>query len=132
MSKITKYMAIIALILFGNACDFLDQVPYSISSPENSYKDENDFKIALAGCYEVINAMFISDGSNISGGTYSQGLQYFLEGCSDNVIGTTASATLMSMLRADYNTESQDVNSFWKAFFTGISRCNYLIDRAPK
>ncbi|MDO9634294.1 MAG: RagB/SusD family nutrient uptake outer membrane protein [Paludibacter sp.] len=125
-------MAIFVLILFSNACEFLDQVPYSTSSPENSYKNENDFKITLAGCYEVINAMYISDGSNIAGGTYSQGLQYFFEGCSDNVIGSTASATLMSLLRADYNPESQDVNSFWKAFFTGISRCNYMIDRIPK
>ena len=129
MLKAVKYVAIIALLLFGNACDFLDQVPYSISSPENSYKNEKDFRIALAGCYEVINTMFISDGSNVSGGTYSVGLQYFFEGCSDNVIATTTSATLMSMLRADYNSESQDVNAFWKAFFTGISRCNYMIDR---
>ena len=77
MKKIAiKYFTIIALISMFVSCQdtpFLNQIPYSFTSPENFYKTESDFKMALNGCYEAMNTYQITGGVWGPDGTYARG-----------------------------------------------------------
>ncbi|HET8828702.1 MAG TPA: RagB/SusD family nutrient uptake outer membrane protein [Pelobium sp.] len=126
-----KIRHIILLIFFFTAASCsndLEQLPISFTSPENVYKTENDFKLALAGCYEVLNTTYVSGGNNVSDGTYASGLFYMMEGPSDVVLGINP-AESMSFEKATYLPTNQNILKHWQAFYTGISRCNFLLDR---
>lgn len=129
--KIIKQLIGISLILLFYSCQdtaFLNQAPYSFTSPENNYKTENDFKMALAGCYEVLNTSQITGGIWVPDGTYARGLFYVLQGCSDEVVATN-SAISCDFLKANYLPSNVNLLYFWQSYFVGISRCNYLLDK---
>ena len=126
-SKIILILFLIGTIVSCEDNAFLNQAPYSFTSPQNFYKTENDFKMALAGCYEALNTSSISGGLWVPDGTYARGLYYILEGCSDNVVANN-SALSCDFEKATYVPSNQNLLLFWSSFFTGISRCNYLLD----
>jgi starch-binding outer membrane protein, SusD/RagB family len=125
-----QYLSGLLLIISFVSCQdtpFLNQAPYSFTSPQNFYRTENDFKMALAGCYEALNTSSISGGMWVPDGTYARGLYYILEGCSDNVVANN-SAVSCDFEKGTFVPANVNLNYFWSAFFTGISRCNYLLD----
>lgn len=126
--KIIVYSVFISA--FGLAsCEnasFLDEKTFSITSTTNFYKTEKDFKLALIGCYEIINSTSIA-GAWMPEGTYSRGLFPILEGCSDVAVGVQTN-TLVDFVKGNFLPENAILNKFWSAFFAGISRCNYLLD----
>jgi hypothetical protein len=131
MKKIAlKYLTIIGLLYSVYSCQdtpFLNQVPYSFTSPSNFYKTENDFKMALNGCYEALNTYQITGGVWGPDGTYARGLYYILEGCSDNVVSINSFYS-SDFEKATYLPTSPNLKYFWQAYYMGISRCNYLLD----
>ena len=108
----------------------LNQAPYSTTSPENFYKTVSDFKLALNGCYEALNTSIIPGGLSAADGTYARGLFYMLEGCSDNVV-VNNSAISCDFEKGTYVSSNQNLDYLWAAYFAGISRCNYLLDKLP-
>jgi len=131
MKKIaTKYITIIVLMCTVVSCQdtpFLNQVPYSFTSPGNFYKTESDFKMALNGCYEALNTYQITGNVWGPDGTYARGLYYILEGCSDNVVSINSFYS-SDFEKATFLPTSPNLKYFWQAYYMGISRCNYLLD----
>jgi starch-binding outer membrane protein, SusD/RagB family len=128
---IYKPLIVISFILMFLSCQdnaFLNQAPYSFTSPENNYKTENDFKMALAGCYETLNTSQITGGMWVPDGTYARGLFYMLQGCSDEVVATN-SAISCDFVKASYLPSNVNLLYLWQSYFVGISRCNYLLDK---
>lgn len=130
---IVKSFAALFLLVLLTACQdnaFLNQAPYSFTTPDNFYKTEADFKTALVGCYEAINTSALPGGVWVPDGTYARGLYYVLEGCSDNVVATSTNTYASGDFeKASYLPNNVNLGYFWQAYFIGIYRCNTLIEK---
>jgi len=108
---------------------FLDQKPYSQTSPENFYKTENDIKLTLIGAYETINTNKVPGSSTMQRGSYAQGMLYIMNAPSDEVVTTTQSSgdDGTEMEWANFIESTRVICDFWKVFYTGINRCNLVL-----
>ena len=129
--KIITAACAAATLLSVSGCEhaeFLNQEPYSQTSPENFYKKESDLKMALISCYETINTHKIPGKGNAQRGSYAQGLIYIMNAPSDDLGASTASGTDgYEMEWASFIESTECVRDFWKVFYTGISRCNIVL-----
>lgn len=119
-----------ALLLLGGCehAEFLDQSPWSQTSPENFYKKESDIRMALVSCYEAINTHQIPGYGTAQRGSYAQGLIYIMNAPSDDIGAATASGNDgYEMEWASFLESTQCVRDFWKVFYTGINRCNIVL-----
>ena len=93
MRKILTYTSIIAAAtVFAGSCEnakFLDQYPYSQTSPENFYTSESSINMGLVGCYEIINGHKIPGASYVQRGSYGQGLIYVMNCPSDDMVAAS-------------------------------------------
>jgi len=119
--------------LLSTSCEkaeFLNRKPYSTSTPENFYyNSEDNFKMALTGCYEMINASKMGEnGTSVTYGTFYQGLQWILGGPSDEILSgkTAVPYTMASCL---FTESDNALVSLWNAFYHGIYRCNELLSK---
>ena len=117
----------LTLGLFSSCSDsFLNSVPKSQLLDENFYKTEADAEMALVGCY---------DGYQIT----SSGFPIYLvaEVASDECFGGTGANDgrgyqMIDRLDKSQSTKDNDVfNDTWKAYYTGIYRCNNLLLKLP-
>ncbi len=127
-------------ILFGavllTSCEkssFLDKAPYSFTSPENYYKSITDFQNAVTGCYDAIGTSTIG-GTSVGNGTYLYGLQYMLSGGNDEMVLSSSPGTNDYTAFGDgsYIATNTGILSLWQAYFAGIMRCNYVIDKSKE
>jgi hypothetical protein len=126
-----KYIYISLLILVTSvSCEkspYLDSRPYTQSSPENFYKTENDFKLAMIGVYDAMSAKSVG-GVQVTGGTYYYGMPYIMTGPSDEVTTIqNGTAQPTDFLKASYTESTEALRRFWTAFYAGINRCNAVI-----
>ncbi len=107
---------------------FLDQAPYSQTSPENFYKDESSMRMALISCYEIINGHKIPGASYVQRGSYSLGLLYIMNSPSDDMVAATSSSDEgLEMTWANYNESTRCVRDAWKVLYAGVNRCNTIL-----
>ena len=137
MRKILTYTSIIAAAtVFAGSCEnakFLDQYPYSQTSPENFYTSESSINMGLVGCYEIINGHKIPGASYVQRGSYGQGLIYVMNCPSDDMVAATSSSDEgLEMTWGNYNESTRCVRDTWKVMYTGISRCNTLLHYVDK
>jgi len=129
--KSRLFLFLSAALLLLSGCEnakFLDQAPWSQTSPENFYKRESDIRMALVSCYETINTHKIPGKGNAQRGSYAQGLIYIMNAPSDDIGAATASGTDgYEMEWASFVESTECVRDFWKVFYTGISRCNIVL-----
>ncbi len=132
MRKTIKYILTVWLAAgMAVSCEyasFLDQYPYSQTSPENFYTTENSMYMALASCYEVINGHKIPGASYVQRGSYGQGMQYIMNSPSDDMVAATSSSDEgLEMTWGNYNESTRCVRDAWKVMYTGINRCNTVL-----
>jgi len=129
--KLRYILFLSAAVLLVSSCEnakFLDQAPWSQTSPENFYQKESDMRMALISCYETINTHKIPGKGNAQRGSYAQGLIYIMNAPSDDLGAATASGTDgYEMEWASYLESTECVRDFWKVFYTGINRCNIVL-----
>ncbi|MGN0189910.1 MAG: RagB/SusD family nutrient uptake outer membrane protein [Candidatus Cryptobacteroides sp.] len=129
--NILHIIYIISILLAASACEkaaFLDQKPYSQTSPENFYRTESDLRSALVSCYEVINGHKIPGASYVQRGSYGQGLLYVMNGPADDIIAATSSSDEgLEMYWGNYIESTKCIRDMWKVMYCGISRCNTLL-----
>lgn len=121
---------LICSVLLLQSCDsFLDVVPYSFTSPENFYKTEADFELAINGCYDIINAGSVQTLGNYD--TWGRGLYFMLNGTTDEMItqGTSVPIEYAQFGYASYNSDNKFIKNNWFFFYAGINRCNYLLEK---
>lgn len=131
MKNTYKILTAAAVALALTACEnagFLNQAPYSQTSPENFYTKESDLKLALISCYETINTHKIPGKGNAQRGSYAQGLIYIMNAPSDDLGAATASGTDgYEMEWASFLESTECIRDFWKVFYVGINRCNIVL-----
>ena len=132
MRKTLTYILSASVVaLLSVSCEnakFLDQYPYSQTSPENFYNSQESMRMALISCYEIINTNKIPGAGNMQRGSYAQGLLYIMNTPSDDMVASSSSSNEgLEMMWANYNESTQCVRDFWKVQYAGINRCNTLL-----
>lgn len=130
--RILTYISVLSsAVLAVSSCEhakFLDQYPYSQTSPENFYNSENSMYMALASCYEIINAHKIPGAGNMQRGSYAQGLLYIMNSPSDDMVAASSSSDEgLEMMWGNYNESTRCVRETWKVLYAGINRCNTVL-----
>ncbi len=128
---ITYILAITAAAAFASSCEnakFLDQYPYSQTSPENFFTSETSINMGLISCYEIINGHKIPGASYVQRGSYGQGLIYVMNSPSDDMVAATSSSDEgLEMTWGNYTESTRCVRDTWKVMYTGINRCNTIL-----
>ncbi len=107
---------------------YLDRLPFTQTTPEQFYKNEEDMKLALIAAYEAMNASSIGP-VDVIGGTYHLGLMYIMSAPSDEVISTADAyqGQFTNFPKAAYTEATASLRRFWTAFYGGIHRCNAVL-----
>lgn len=131
MKKILYTIAVLAAVFALQSCEhakFLDQYPYSQTSPENFYKTENSMYMALTAAYEGINTHKIPGASNMQRGSYAQGMLYIMNAPSDDMVAASSSSDEgLEMMWGNFNESTRCIREMWKVMYAGINRCNTLL-----
>ena len=107
---------------------FLDQKPWSQTSPENFYTTRQQMEMALVSCYETINTHKIPGYSYCQRGSYAQGLLYIMNAPSDDVVAAQSSNDEgLEMEWGNYVESTRCIRDFWKVFYAGVNRCNVIL-----
>ena len=131
MKTLRIIAAAAAALLTAVSCEnaaFLDRAPYSSTAPENFYGNPTQMRMALVSCYETINTHKIPGLTYCQRGTYGQGLIYLMNAPSDDVVGNaTSMGEGVEMEQCTFDESSLCIRQFWKAYYTGINRCNTIL-----
>ncbi len=113
-----KYIFLIINVLLLFSCDdFLDKVPMDSPSDKTFLANETEIEMAVVGCYTNL-------------WTDWEGMPFFLafEELSDN--GWDRNTNDVQKLSQGANdAQSSFVERVWKTCYSGIARCNYLINK---
>jgi len=112
--------SIASLLLFTQCGDFLDKTPLDSPSDKTFLANETEIEMAVVGCYNDL-------------WTDWEGMPFFLafEELSDN--GWDRNTNDVQRLSQGANdAQSSFVLSVWEKCYSGISRCNYLINNLAK
>ncbi len=126
MKTYSKYLAagaiLIGLTTAGCKKSFLDQAPESSIPGSNFYKSETDIKQAVNGAYSTLMDMgrisywifgeLRSDNTTYQNNTSDRGYEQ-REFIDQFLVGATA----------------EPIQTYWQENYTGISRCNEILDR---
>lgn len=124
MKKII-YSLISIAVLFSTGCsdDYLNTVSPNSVSNDTFWKTEKDIKLALTGCYAVLQRRNLYNSNN-SGASGLPGLDY----ACDNGYMTWDYKPGGALARGDYSTNDGMITGVWNDSYAGIARCNRLID----
>jgi len=125
MRKSVLIISIIAIALTSCKKDFIELSPVDSYTAGNFYKTDAQFKSAVVAAFTPLGDVLVND--------------YFTsEMHSDNTVyqaipGNRGTAIVQRENISDFtNTSTNDyANATWQHSYTGISRCNIVIDRLP-
>lgn len=116
-----KYIYLVTtIVLLSNCSDFLDKTPLGSPSDLTFLANETEVEMAVVGCYTDL-------------WTDWEGMSFFLafEELSDN--GWDRNTNDVQRLSQGANdAQSTFVRDVWRASYSGISRCNYLLNNLSK
>lgn len=118
MNKYYIYITAICSVLSLSSCnDFLDRDPISTPSDKTFLSTESELEMALTGCYSGLYSanyqgvpffMAYEEGSDISYNRGPSDIQILGQGAAD--------------------AKNNMVLLYWTSFYSGISKCNYLLE----
>ncbi len=116
-----KYIyLIISVILFFSCDDFLDKAPLDSPSDQTFLANETEIEMAVVGCY-----------TNLWTNWETMPFYLAFEELSDN--GWDRNTNDVQKLSEGANdANSSFVQTVWSTCYSGIARCNYLINNLPK
>ncbi len=125
MKQIKYIRALLVFCMFlitGSCSKQLDIVPQSQVTSSNFYKSTDDINQAVVGCYNALAA----------NGEYGENFLFFMEVAADNA--KTANLTNSGGIYGDFDVfrvaaDNPVLDQTWSACYTGIQRCNILLNR---
>lgn len=121
MKKVILYAATICSALCMNSCsDYLDKNPLNSPSDQTFLATETEMQMALASCYTALWTDF-------------ETMTFFLSFDEAADIGydrNTSALQTMAQGAADANSDL--AKNYWKAFYAGIAKCNYLLQNMSR
>lgn len=117
MKKLLLYIAATCSVLSLESCsDFLDKSPISSPSDQTFLQTETEMQMALTGCYSSL-------------WTNWETMTFFLALDEASDIGYERNTNALQVMAQGAADAKNDIAlNYWKAFYQGISRCNYLIE----
>lgn len=121
MKKVILYAAAVCSALCMNSCsDYLDKNPLNSPSDQTFLATETEMQMALASCYSTLwtdwetMTFFLSldEASDIGYDRNTNGMQAMAQGAAD--------------------ANSDLAKNYWKAFYSGIAKCNYLLQNMSR
>ncbi|MDR2042437.1 MAG: RagB/SusD family nutrient uptake outer membrane protein [Tannerella sp.] len=109
-------ISISSIVCFASCNDFLDKAPLDSPSDKTFLANETEIQMAVTGCYTIL-------------WTDWEGMPFFLafEELSDN--GWDRNTNDVQKLSQGANdAKSSFVETIWRTCYSGITRCNYLIN----
>lgn len=119
MKKILYAAALIAASM--SSCNQLEEDPKSFISPVNFYKNKNDAKAALTAAYQPLTVNGYSSRNYAILGEVTTDNMFPLANNNDRV-------QLDTYVQTPQNGITKET---WQDFYTGITRCNVVINRIP-
>lgn len=116
MKKIMLYVATVCAALSINSCsDYLDKTPLNSPSDQTFLSTETEIDMALAACYSTL-------------WTNWESLTFFLALDETSDIGFDRNTNAMqAMAQGAADANSYLAKLYWQSFYSGISKCNYLL-----
>jgi hypothetical protein len=129
MKKIEYLIVVLGLLLMTSCSDVLENEPYSFTSPDNFYKSAKDAEIALNGVYHVLSASNVQGIGNQP--TFSRNLGCMLQGGTDEMWSNINynNGGFAPFGVAGVTPDNSLLGPTWGAFYGGINRANYLIEK---
>lgn len=121
MRKTNIYVAALCAVMgLGSCSDYLEKNPLSGPSDQSFLATQTEMEMALAGCYERLwldweTATFflmLDEASDIGYERNTSALQVMAQGAAD--------------------AKNDLALNYWKSFYQGISRCNYLLENMSR
>lgn len=124
MNKIL-YSLIITTVLLSTGCsdDYLNTISPNSVSNETFWKTEKDVKLALVGCYSVLQRRNLYNSAGTAGSGFP-GLDF----ATDNGYMTWDYKPGGALARGDYTTEDGMITGVWDNSYADIARFNRLLD----
>ncbi|WP_080905071.1 RagB/SusD family nutrient uptake outer membrane protein [Parabacteroides sp. Marseille-P3160] len=115
-----KYFIFISILLFASCSDFLEKTPLDSPSDKTFLANETEINMAVVGCYTDL-------------WTDLEGMPFYLafEELSDNGWDRNTS-DVQKLSQGANDAKSSFVETIWKTCYSGIARCNYLINNMAK
>ena len=112
--------SIISVLLFVSCSDFLDKAPLDSPSDKTFLANETELQMAVTGCYTPLWAEL-------------EGMSFFLafEAASDNGWDRNTS-DLQKLGQGANDAKSSFAEYVWRNCYSGIARCNYIINNISK
>lgn len=111
---------IISILLFSSCSDFLEKYPLDSPSDKTFLANETEIEMAVVGCYTDLYKDW-------------EGMPFFLafEELSDNGWDRNTN-DVQKMSQGANDATSSFATDVWRSCYSGISRCNYLINNLGK
>lgn len=135
MKKITTVLIIILSSLLFGCKKYLESEPFSAKSAEDFYKTASDAELALASCYNVLNAQVVQNSKlGASGGLFFMQIPIMLSGSTDEIVTryNFSDADNAPWGVASWNSTTVYGGEVWFFLYAGIGRCNALLDNIDK
>lgn len=127
MKKSIYITAIISAILAGCSEDFLNLTSPNSVSEGTFWNTENDVKLALTGCYSVLQSTHMYNSVN-NGNAGFPGLDY----ATDNGYMTWDYKSGGAIGNGIHTPSDGGVNGMWDLSYAGIARSNYFLANIDK
>jgi hypothetical protein len=116
------YLLLISILLMSCKKSFIERQPVSQVSAKDFFKTEADIEQGVTGVYDALQSY----------GQYGRNFVYFMEVRADNstLESTTAKGGIYGDFE-DFRLQPANVvlNETWKACYSGIQRCNIVLNR---
>mgnify|MGYP002999129875 CR=1 FL=1 len=121
MKKIILYATAVCSALCMNSCsDYLDKNPLNSPSDQTFLATETEMQMALASCYTALWTDF-------------ETMTFFLSFDEAADIGYDRNTSaLQTMAQGASDANSDLAKNYWKAFYAGIAKCNYLLQNMSR
>ncbi|MDR1723254.1 MAG: RagB/SusD family nutrient uptake outer membrane protein [Tannerella sp.] len=115
-----KYFILISILLLASCSDFLDKAPLDSPSDKTFLANETEINMAVVGCYTNLWANW-------------EGMPFYLafDVLSDNGWDRNTN-DVQKLAQGANDAQSSFVQQVWRECYSGISRCNYLINNLSK
>ncbi|HMI03568.1 MAG TPA: RagB/SusD family nutrient uptake outer membrane protein [Pedobacter sp.] len=132
--KLKHIIILISISIFFCGCKkFLEENPYSVLSTNNFYKTATDAELAITGLYDILNAQSIQGQTNHP--LWGKGMQYLTNSGVDEVTANTntlaSDPNALALWNHTYTAENPNIWNIYFAFYAGINRANFIIERVP-
>ena len=121
MKSIYSFSICLMLLTFSSCKDFLETAPIDTLSPSNYYETEQQLNSALMGVYDVMATAPVYGGEMLG----RMGLE-----ADEGFHNRSAQITAVHVY--DVSVADPSVEAFYKTFYDGINRANYLLANIDK